>query len=520
MFSLINENEYLIQKEIFVTMSDGVRLYTRITLPKGKDKYPVVFIRTPYDKQLLGEAYDINEAAKCDFIKNGYAVVRQHCRGTGDSEGICVPYEEKNDGLETLDFIRNQSFYNGEIYLCGSSYLTTVHLCYLDSVFSDIKAAAFNIQTDRMYFRNYRNGCCYDFCNIGWWLRMLKRQHPVQNHEEILKKPYADIMKRVLGTDIPEYTNCLINDTYNEFWTNDSRTYVIDNLKFPVLLTEGWYDFYTEGMFSMWERLPENIRRKSAITVGPWGHATKVKEETEYPLPNGNIPQDFAVKWFNSIRDDVPYEYAECGKVKYYSTGADEWKTAVYPPEKTALKRLYFNANHTLSKQNGTGSFTYKYNPEQRHNAFKYMNIHKSHEKNSISGILSFESDEFDADESFFGEIRWHMNVATDCEDTAFFIRVYIVENNDAYNITETITSVNHLKNDYIPGEKLLIDIKTPPAGFTVKKGCKIRADISSDGGIYVPNANVKGHWAKITECKTANNTVFCDNSYIELTRV
>lgn len=53
----------------------------------------------------------------------------------------------------------------------------------------DIKGAAFDIQTDRMYFRNYRNGCCAKFCNIDWWLSMMKRQFPEQKREGAEVRP-------------------------------------------------------------------------------------------------------------------------------------------------------------------------------------------------------------------------------------------------------------------------------------------------------------------------------------------
>lgn len=99
----------------------------------------------------------------------------------------------------------------------------------------------------------------------------------------------------------------------------------------------------------------------------------------------------------------------------------------------------------------------------------------------------------------------------------AFFIRVYFVENDVAYNLTETITSLSYIKEDYKAGEKITIDLLTPPVAFTVKKGGRIRVDISSDGGVYVPHANVKGHWAEVCETKIANNTIFTEDAFIEL---
>ena len=77
---------------------------------------------------------------------------------------------------------------------------------------------------------------------------------------------------------------------------------------------------------------------------------------------------------------------------------------------------------------------------------------------------------------------------------------------------TVVVTERYFLMSD---GVKLYTRIVTPIA-FTVKKGSKIRVDISSEGGIYVPHANVKGHWAEVTETKIANNTLLLKDSFFE----
>ncbi|MEE0410602.1 MAG: CocE/NonD family hydrolase C-terminal non-catalytic domain-containing protein, partial [Clostridia bacterium] len=171
----------------------------------------------------------------------------------------------------------------------------------------------------------------------------------------------------------------------------------------------------------------------------------------------------------------------------------------------------------TASPKTNDEKITYTYNPEERVDCFKYLDIYKANPANSVDGVISFESEAFSEEVSFYGETSWRMDVSSDCEDTAFFMRLYLVEDGETYNITETITSLSHINPDYIPGEKITIDLKTPPCAFTVKKGSGIRVDISSYGGKYVPHANVKGHWAEVTETKIANNTIHLDGAYIEL---
>lgn len=401
------------------------------------------------------------------------------------------------------------------------SYLATVHFCYLDPCPPDIKGAALSIQTDRMFFRNYRNGCCYDFCNLNWWLGMMKRQYPSgrANTEGRISRPYKTLMQNIVGEDVPDYTACLLNDTYNDFWQDDPRTNVIENWKIPVLFTEGWYDFYIEGMFSMWERLPEAVKEKSAFVVGPWGHATKTAKGCPYPLPNGDIPRDFPVQWFNSIRKSTAYPYAKTGELNFYSMGSGSWRTAQYPQASAEEQRLYFREDRTLSSdpcRRDTG-ITYLYDPEKAPGCFRHHGIFKAHKPETVPGVISFLSDPAAEQQSYLGSIHWHMRVSSDCEDTAFFIRVSLVEAGEAYNLTDTVTSLSHLMPDYRPGDVLTLDIDTPPIGFTLKKGSRIRVDIASHSDIYVPHANIKGHWAEVTETKIANNTLHLENAYISI---
>ena len=522
MYPMITENDTLKLIETYFTMPDGVKLYTRIAAPKGQEKWPIVFIRSPYEGPLNGRAYDIAQYDHDRFIRNGYAVVLQHCRGCGDSEGECIPYQEREDGLNSLAMIRTLDIYSGEIFLFGSSYLSTAHLSYLDTNPGDIKGAVLNVQTDRMYFRNYRHGCCYNYCNLGWWLGMIKRAYPNQNRSGTIQRPYKDIMKRILGTDYPPYTDLLINHQNNEFWQRDPRTHVMDQLKIPVLLTEGWYDFYVDGMFDMWERLPLDTKKRSVFMVGPWGHATSVSETAQYPLKNGNLPENYDVEWFNSLRSGKPYLYAPLGQVCYYAIGTDSWRTSPYPTTPSGRKRFYLGEGHTLTPSTceSEAGISYAYDPENRLTCFPYHDIYRAADMGSVEGVLSFQSQAFSEDSHFLGKIRWNMNVSSNCDDTAFFMRVYFVENDVAYNLTETITSLSHIKDTYQAGETATIDLFTPPIAFTIKKGGRIRIDLASDGGVYVPHANVKGHWAEVTETKTATNTIFLKDSFIELDMV
>lgn len=136
--------------------SQGTKLFTVVLLPDSAGKFPVVIIRSPYvdsyenekEENIVIEYLNANK----EWLNHGYAVVIQHCRGRGKSEGDCIPYiNEREDGLVLQNWIRKQEFYNGEIFLKGLGYLTSVH--YATAPFADdIKGAIFGVQDSERYF--------------------------------------------------------------------------------------------------------------------------------------------------------------------------------------------------------------------------------------------------------------------------------------------------------------------------------------------------------------------------------
>ena len=66
-------------KELFVTMKDGVKLYTVVSIPEKGKKLPVVIARSPYaqrdDKAAALQVEKLKSADQC-----GYVEVFQHCR--------------------------------------------------------------------------------------------------------------------------------------------------------------------------------------------------------------------------------------------------------------------------------------------------------------------------------------------------------------------------------------------------------------------------------------------------------
>lgn len=486
--------------ETMVPMADGVKLYTRAIVPGTSGKFPCVFQRTPYPgADDMKVPYPASAAQGNTYVKRGYVAVTQHCRGFGRSEGFCRVYEEREDGLATLEWIRRQPWYNGEIFLVGASYTTSVHLLYLSVEPPDIKGAALSIQTDRMYFRNYRNGCNYAVCNVDWLRYMMKRQYPdARSVRSALRRPYADIAKRIFGEDVPKYTGFLMHTEYDDFWKNDPRTDVMNHIKFPVLLQEGLYDFYIEGMTSMWERMLPEWKAKSIFVLKPNGHGSKALKDT--PIPSAHDDPGLSdVDFFDSIRKG--HHSLPVGKVICHSIGADAWQTNVWPA---------VVGYHTLNFPTGERSWIYDPRGPRIPNMADGR-CQQVWQAGSRTDATEFVSAPFDREVSFFGKPCVRMPVKSDCEDTQFFVRIDLVSpEGSAWNICQTIASLRNRKPNYRPGEVVDIELEFPLTAFTVKPGWAVRLDVCSDGGVYVQHANVVKHWALVTddEVRVAHNAI------------
>jgi len=137
-----------IERDVEITMDDGVALRADVFRPDGPDPVPVVMTLGPYGK---GVRYQDGYQAQWDWLMDahpdllegssrnyltwetvdpeiwvswGYAVVRVDARGAGRSPGYLDPFSprEVRDYFEAVEWAGSQSWSNGKVGLCGISY--------------------------------------------------------------------------------------------------------------------------------------------------------------------------------------------------------------------------------------------------------------------------------------------------------------------------------------------------------------------------------------------------------------
>lgn len=501
---------------------NGAQLFTCVCLPKDKGKFPTVILRSPYvDFALELSEGDVSERVLNEnkaYLENGYAVVFQHCRGCGKSTGEFVPYIfEREDGLFLQGWIRNQQFYNGELYLVGGSYTASVH--YVTAPFApDIKGAVFEVQDSERYNCNYRNGIYKMGLHGEWYIQMYKKKS-IKNKSFVLDSyntlPLCDMSRSVLGQSAPEFDEVLNHPNKDdEFWQtrnggSDARG-AINNAKIPILLTTGAFDLYTGGVFDMWNSLDKETKEMSALLVHPYDHGG-TPMVLPFEFENGRIKEkygEFMVSWLNHIRlgGKAPFEV---GKVTYYKL-FDTWYADDFAPTEKAIE-LTLGSKEVTYCYNPYAPATFKGGLSANFGGTAYQDP-----PNSRYDIVSVYTDEFENDLTIKGKMAVRLRVKSTAADTCFYVRISLAKPQGDLGLRDDINQISNLTRSYIPNEEVEMTFSFDELACLVHKGEKLRIDISSSAfPHYVRHTNNKGLFSKQETAKIAYNTVVLEKSKI-----
>ena len=515
--------------EEMVPMKDGTRLYTYGVLPPDGEKRGIVFVRSPYSAEkpvdMAAYAYSYQRA-----IKRGYAYVHQHVRGTGMSEGDWIPYEnERADGLAMLEWLRGLSHYNGEIFLLGGSYLTSVHLSYLGTNPPDVKGAALYVQDDDRYNVIYRNGFFKIGLHGGWFVGGYKKKNKSLTRNKsvsLASFPFASFPRRYWDEDVPSLDNVLRHPRRDDpFWRSGapgSGAEYMDALNkstMPVLLRTGFYDIYTDGICDMWRRMPESRRANCSLAIDAYDHGGKIADwakgtRGEFP---GGARSDAGVSeldWFDYCRTGRPNEKAPPGKVRYYALWENAWKEG--PDIAVGSRKVRLPL--------GDGKRTWTYDPKRSLPKFPgsggicFGGMQLQPEPDFRDDVVSFVLPAAEETLDVSGRMTAELAVSSDCEDTCFYVRVSVRKDDGKwYLLRDDITSLSFSGGEYAPGTERKVALCFADHAFRLEKGDVLRVDVSSANSQFAPHPNVAGDAFACEKPKVAHNTVYPERSSLVL---
>ena len=155
-----------VERNVPIAMADGVVLSGDVYRPKNGGKFPTILTRTPYGKENPEHYYA--QIAKF-FAGQGFVFIVQDVRGKMPSQGFFYPHlTEAQDGSETLAWIVQQPWSDGQTALFGFSYLGVAAWQAVDASKQPIATLVPWFSASNPYRLWYDNGVTYLKQVIFW----------------------------------------------------------------------------------------------------------------------------------------------------------------------------------------------------------------------------------------------------------------------------------------------------------------------------------------------------------------
>ncbi|MBN1635149.1 MAG: CocE/NonD family hydrolase [Deltaproteobacteria bacterium] len=342
-----------VEKNVAVEMSDKVKLYGDIYRPSKDGKYPVILLRTPYDKHNKVQKYALMGKV---FASHGYIFMVQDVRGRYMSEGEFVPFvNESEDGAETIRWAARQSWSTGRVGMFGLSYHgSTQWLAAVDA--PEALKAIVPCETSQDMYRLWVNEGVFKFNQLYLWHyfnegREEKPDDILSLNDELHGLPLVEADDIAYGNN-QIYSEYIRHPVPGEFWRRMSVDDKVQNIRVPALLIAGWNDPFVEAMLDDYNRIKRSggseQAKTSRIIIGPWEHNTRTKFKTLDYGKDSRFTRIMihVLRWYDYWLKSEDNGIMEEDPVLLFVMGQNSWRSEKqWPPERTAYVRYYLRSN-------------------------------------------------------------------------------------------------------------------------------------------------------------------------------
>ena len=526
------QQRVLIQRDVHITMRDGVTLAGDIYRPEAPGQYPTILMRSPYGRTgRLSTFGHLQEFYARRFAERGYAVLLQEVRGRFDSGGEFNPFlHEKDDGLTTLEWLSEQPWCDGQIGMWGASYSGIVQWAVVP-VATQVKAFVPSMSTSSLHSVVYPDGA-FDLGLILRWLTIFKtidrnRRRPVWSNlsffsdveravkPAFLRLPISEADTVALGAAVPFYRFWLEHPDYEDaVWQEAFEHLRAPHVTAAAHLIGGWYDFFLRGVLRDYEKL-KAAGQQPFLTIGPWHHFQALVSFAD--LREG-------LRWFDAHFKNQPDRLRE-QPVRIFVMGRKQWRDLPDWPPPAQTQTLYLGAKRCLSSEKPADicpPSLYRYDPAQptpmvggaqfttgagpRNNWFWEQR----------SDVLIFTSPPLGQDIEVIGAVCLVLYVSSSLEYTDFFGRLCDVRRNGvSINVCDGLFRIRPGVGEVQPDGTLRIEIDLWSTAYCFRKGHRIRLSVASGAHPrWSRNPGTGEPLHRATELRAAEQQVFHDAAH------
>jgi uncharacterized protein len=547
--------EVTVERGAPVKLRDGVTLRADIYRPRSDGRFPVLLIRTPYDKNGV-VAFCLKAAAR------GYVAVAQDVRGRYASQGEWYPFKyESEDGYDTVEWAAALPYSNGKVGMFGGSYNGATQ--YLAAIAKPPHLAGICPNYTASNYHDgwtYQGGAFEQWFNESWTTELAENTmsrragsggdavHWTQTlplwSYPVLETPSASGLA-------PYFTDWLAHPSYDEYWKQWSIEDHYAQIQVPVFSLGAWYDIFLGGTLKNYTRLKneagtEAARRGQRLMIYVGGHAGGWTEQKIGAVDFGNkLPFDLdevILRWYDSLLKGIVNGLDHEKPVKIFVMGQNDWREEDdWPLERAKATRYYLHSTTPANGLEGGGLLSTVAPAEEKPEQLVYdpnaavptlggplccgplptgVGPEDQRPAEARADVLVFSLPAFTQNTEVTGPVLLDLYVSSSAVDTDFTGKLVDVwPDGFAQNLTEGILRLRYRNSQEKPelgnpGDVYHIRLDLWATSNVFLPGHKLRLEVSSSNfPRFDRNLNTGEDQARGTHMVKATNVIYHDKS-------
>ncbi|GAA3822350.1 CocE/NonD family hydrolase [Streptomyces phyllanthi] len=472
-----------VERGLRVPMRDGAALLADRWSPRsGADGLPTALIRIPYGRSGMIAAQMVRPLAE-----RGFQVLVQSTRGTFGSDGPFDPLRcEREDGLDTLDWLVAQPWCGDAVVLYGGSYLGFVQWAVADAVPPQVKAMISGVSESAFTLEFLREESFSLEATFGWGLQVAEQERPFALLHQALRirkerrawhaLPLDRADTAAIGRRADYFRNVLDHDAGSPFWQVLDHSHRVKDIAVPVSTVGGWFDIFLPGQIRDFRTLQEAGRSPIRLTVGPWAHISMGVGQT-----TAAEALDFGLAL---ARGEQPSDRAP---VRLFVMGEERWRDfPSWPPPGYEPRRFHLHAGGTLAAEPPAAESApdgYRYDPADPTPAVGGVRMAvgvrsgrvDNGELEARDDVLTYTTEQLEQDVEVIGEVEAEIWFRSSLPYADVFVRLCDVDaEGRSQNVCDGLISVTGA--DEVSRAK----VRLWPTAYRFRRGHRIRVQVSS----------------------------------------
>ena len=548
------KHEVTVERNVAAKMRDGVTLRADIYRPKAEGKFPVLLVRTPYDKHGIID-FGLRAAER------GYVVIAQDVRGRFTSEGEWYTFKnESQDGYDTVEWAAALPYSNGKVGMFGGSYVGATQ--YLAAIAKPPHLAGI---CPTVTASNYHDGWAYQGGAFEQWFneswssglaldtmrrRTAKGMNPLDGSKVLPLLSYP-VLEAPSSTGVATYfTDWLEHPNYDGYWKPISIEDHYADIQVPVFGVGAWYDIFLGGTLRNYVTLKteagtEAARKGQRLEVTVGGHAGGGRKigavDFGEKLPNDD--EEAMLRWYDWLLKGEANGIEKEKPVKIFVMGKNEWREEDdWPLARAKSTRYYLHSAGAANGLSGNGVLNTVRPAEEKADQYVYdpsdavptiggplccqalptgIGPQDQRPAEERHDVLVYTTTPFARDTEVTGPVSLDLYVSSSAVDTDFTGKLVDVwPDGFAQNLTEGILRLRYRNSQEKPepanpSETYHITVDLWATSNVFLAGHKLRLEVSSSNfPRFDRNLNTGEEQARATRMSKATNAVYHDRAH------